>query len=192
MTRTGSYDPHRVLGYFDIPSRSVPTSPQISSLPYSPVSRGSSPARDVRRSREYNYSHSGSDLEDALHGFSLVPSWLKLAMEKDQNGNNANKYQERRSVQRYSPLNSPDSIITSSGEPTPENRVPVIGIPIPSKTIVTINPPEEEKTSAAVEEVETTAEDDARYWDEEDEGYWGELEEEEQEEDLEACYRSVL
>src|ERR1700721_1281865 len=81
MARSSSYDPHRVLGYFDIPSRSAPSSPQTTSLPYSPVSRSSSPFRDTRRSREFNHSHSGSDFEDALVGFSLVPNWLKIAME---------------------------------------------------------------------------------------------------------------
>src|SRR5271169_5584265 len=91
MARSTSYDPHRALGYFDIPSRSAPSSPQTSSLPYSPVSRSSSPARDIRRSRDFNHSHSGSDLEDALVGFSLVPNWLKMAMEQDQNSTSKTK-----------------------------------------------------------------------------------------------------
>src|SRR5437762_12164785 len=68
MTRSSSYDPHRVLGYFDLPNRSAPSSPQTTSIPFSPVSRSPSPARDARRSREFNHSHSGSDLEDAQIG----------------------------------------------------------------------------------------------------------------------------
>src|SRR5271167_4217621 len=91
MTRSSSYDPHRVLGYFDLANRSAPSSPQTTSIPLSPGSRSSSPARDVRRSREFNHSHSGSDLEDALVGFSLVPNWLKLAMEQDQNTTSTKK-----------------------------------------------------------------------------------------------------
>jgi len=35
-------------------------------------------------------------------------------------------------------------------------------------------------------------EEDRRYWEEEDEGYFGEMEEDEQDEDLEEAYRSVL
>jgi hypothetical protein len=34
--------------------------------------------------------------------------------------------------------------------------------------------------------------EDRRYWEEEDEGYFGEMEEDEQDEDLEEAYRSVL
>jgi hypothetical protein len=158
----------------------------MSAIPHSPVSRGSSPAREVRRSREYNYSHSGSDLEDALHGFSLVPSWLKVAMEKDQNGNSTSTQRYQDSQHRYSPVNSPESIVTTSSETTPNSiRVPELSVPVPKKGVF--------NTSEAVEkdQVEKNAEDDARYWDEQDDGYWGEMEGEEQEEDLEECYRSV-
>src|SRR5271155_5434947 len=113
MSRSASSDPHRVLGYFDIPSRSAPSSPQTSYVPYSPISRGSSPARDVRRSREFT-SHSGSDLEDALVGFSLVPNWLKVAMDQDKNPNSPTQ-----KTASHSPLNSPDSLLTTSTEQSP-------------------------------------------------------------------------
>src|SRR5271170_7313474 len=113
MTRSSSYDPHRVLGYFDIPSRSAPSSPQTSYVPFSPISRSSSPARDVRRSREFT-SHSGSDLEDALVGFSLVPNWLKMAMDQDKNPNSPTQ-----KTTSHSPLNSPDSMLTTSTEQSP-------------------------------------------------------------------------
>jgi len=184
MTRSSSYDPHRVLGYFDIPSRSAPSSPQTSYVPYSPISRGSSPARDVRRSREFT-SHSGSDLEDALVGFSLVPNWLKTAMEQDQNtshSSNGSKNTTQR-PSRYSPLNSPDSLMTTSNDQSPLTpRTPQLNVSIP-KTEESIDT---KKTETKPEE------DDRRYWEEEDEGYWGEMEEDEQEEDLEETYRSVV
>src|ERR1700736_492309 len=66
MARATSFDKRRTLGYFDIPTR-TPSSPGLSSsLPYSPISRSSSPAREARMSRELNHSHSGSDFKDAL------------------------------------------------------------------------------------------------------------------------------
>jgi len=188
MTRSSSYDPHRVLGYFDIPSRSVPSSPQTSSLPFSP-SRSSSPARDIRKSRELNPSHSGSDLEDALVGFSLVPNWLKVAMEQDHNTNNSStgqKSSEHR-PHRYSPLNSPDSLMTTSNETSPATpRTPQLNLTIP-KSKDHVSSPQDNEEKMAADEAE-----DQRYWAEEDEGYWGEMEEYERDEELEECYRSVL
>lgn len=178
MVRSSSYDPHRVLGYFDLPSRSAPSSPQTNSLPYSPISRSSSPARDARRSREFNYSHSGSDLEDALVGFSLVPNWLKMAMEQDQNPTAAQKTNPNR-PRKYSPLNSPNSLTTSNDTSPVTPRTPQLNVTIPKAT---------EKLSSS--EKESNSEDEDRlYWEEEDEGYWGEMEEDEQDEDLEETYR---
>jgi hypothetical protein len=187
MSRSASSDPHRVLGYFDLPSRSAPSSPQTSYLPYnSPASRSSSPARDPRRSRDFNYSHSGSDLEDALVGFSLVPNWLKMAMEQDQNPNASSSAQKSTTANRrpykYSPLNSPDSLLTSSNDVTPVTpRTPQLALTIPRSE------------DQPAKETQIKAEDeDRRYWEEEDEGYFGEMEEDEQDEDLEEAYRSVL
>jgi len=104
-----SSNPHRVLGYFDIPTRSAPSSP------YTPRSRSSSPA--PRSSKEFN---AGSQLDDALVGFSLVPNWLKLAMEQDQ------KIRSPESI-TSSPLSSaprtPNLNITiSKGAQTPEEE----------------------------------------------------------------------
>src|SRR5271170_671608 len=186
MSRSASSDPHRVLGYFDIPSRSAPSSPQTSYLPYSPASRSSSPARDPRRSRDFNYSHSGSDLEDALVGFSLVPNWLKMAMEQDQNPNGSSSAQKSTAANRrphkYSPLNSPDSMMSSSNEVTPVTpRTPQLAVTIPRS-----------KDEPAKETQIKPEDEDRRYWEEEDEGYFGEMEEDEQDEDLEEAYRSVL
>ena len=186
MTRSASSDPHRVLGYFDIPSRSAPSSPQTSYLPYSPASRSSSPARDPRRSRDFNFSHSGSDLEDALVGFSLVPNWLKMAMEQDQRPNSSSSAQKSTSLpnqrpHKYSPFNSPDSLMSSSNEVTPITpRTPQLNLTIPRS-----------KDEAATETQIKPEEEDRRYWEEEDEGYFGELDEDE-DEDLEEAYRSVL
>jgi hypothetical protein len=180
MTRSSSYDPHRALGYFDLPNRSLPSSPQTTSTPFSPVSRSSSPARDVRRSREFNHSHSGSDLEDALVGFSLVPNWLKLAMEQDQNSAAQQKSNTQR-PNRYSPLNSPVSLTTTSNDVLPVTpRTPQLNVAIPN-------------SNASNQNSELKAEDeDQRYWEEEDEGYFGEMDEDEPDEDLEETYRSVL
>lgn len=183
MIRSSSYDPHRVLGYFDLPNRSAPSSPQTTSIPFSPVSRSSSPARDVRRSREFNHSHSGSDLDDALVGFSLVPNWLKLAMEQDQNSATQQKSNSQR-PNRYGQLNSPDSLMTTSNEASPVTpRTPQLNVTIPNtKEPVSSNQTIESKAD----------DDDQRYWEEEDDGYFGEMEEYEQDEDLEETYRSVL
>src|SRR5271169_3346472 len=176
MARSTSYDPHRALGYFDIPSRSAPSSPQTTSIPFSPVSRSSSPARDGRRSREFNYSHSGSDLEDALVGFSLVPNWLKMAMEQDQNPNASSSAQKStaagRRPHKYSPLNSPDSLMGSSNEVTPATaRTPQLALTITRS-----------KDQTAKETQIKPEDEDQRYWKEEDEGYFGEMEEDEQDE----------
>src|ERR1700733_7912225 len=113
VTRSTFSDPHRVLGYFDMPSRSAP-SPQTSYLPYYPTGRSSHPAGDRRRSHDFNYSNSGSELEDALFGFSLVPNWLKFAMGQDQNPNSA----VNRRAHKYRPLNSSDSMMSSSNDVT--------------------------------------------------------------------------
>src|SRR5271156_6114586 len=166
VSRNSSYNPHQALGYFDIPSRSAPSSPQTASFPFSPVSRSSSPAR---RSRELTHSYSGSDFEDSLVGFSLVPNWLKMAMEKD--GNVQNKSNGIR-PKRYSPLNSPDSIISSSNETTPQTpRTPQLNVTIPkSHDIVSA-----QKEDITKEEVQNE-EEDRRYWEEEDDGYFGEME----------------
>ena len=187
MARSASSDPHRVLGYFDLPSRSAPSSPQTSYLPYSPVSRSSSPARDPRRSRDFNYSHSGSDLEDALVGFSLVPNWLKMAMEQDQNPNASPAAQKPTPANRrphgQSTLSSPDSLRSSSNDVTPVTpRTPQLHL--------TIAPGKEQPTTKKPLKPE---DEDRQYWEEEeDEGYFGELDEDEQDEDLEEAYRSVL
>ena len=182
MTRSSSYDPHRVLGYFDLPNRSAPSSPQTTSIPFSPVSRNSSPARDVRRSREFNYSHSGSDLDDALVGFSLVPNWLKLAMEQDQNSTAQQKSNAHR-PNRYSPLNSPDSLMTSSNDVSPVTpRTPQLNVAIPNT---------KEHPSSNQNNESKKQDEDQRYWEEEDEGYFGEMDDE-QDDDLEETYRSVL
>lgn len=189
MTRSASYDPHRVLGYFDIPSRSAPSSPQASYIPYSPISRGPSPARDSRKSREYNYSnHSGSDFEDALVGFSLVPNWLKTAMEQDQPTKKSSTLRPTLppKTSSASSLNSPNSITTMSTpstEATPVTpRTPQLNLAIPQAD--NFNSPKRRNSKP------TQAEDeDRRYWEEEeDEGYWGEMEQDE--EDLEEEYRS--
>jgi len=181
MKRSSSYDPHRVLGYFDLPNRSAPSSPQTTSVPFSPISRSSSPARDARRSRGFSHSHSGSDLEDALVGFSLVPNWLKMAMEQDQNTTAQQKSSANQS-NRYSPLNSPDSLLSTSNDASPLTpRTPQLNVAIPNtKQLESSNENNESKTE----------DEDQRYWDDEDDGYWGEMEEDDQ--DLEETYRSVL
>lgn len=182
MSRSSSYDPHKVLGYFDLPSRSAPSSPQNSYIPFSPVSRSSSPAgRDVRRSRDLNVSHSGSDIEETLTGFSLVPNWLKMAMEQDQHSNQSTQKSAPRRPYKYSPLNSPDSIVSSSNDASPITpRTPQLNVALPQNEEST-----QEKSGQKEEKVE-----DEEYWAEEDEGYFGELDEDE-DEDLEEIYRSV-
>jgi hypothetical protein len=176
MGRSSSYDPHRVLGYFDIPSRSAPSSPQSSSLPYTPVSRSSSPAReDVRRSKDFNSlsRHGGSDFDDALHGFSLVPHWLKIAMEK---------HVPVESVMKVRPSSS----LQSPNESAPTNGRPVsLVVDIPQKET---HPPSSEASSKTV----SAEDEDRRYWEEEEEdgSYLATMEDDD--EDLEECYRSVL
>jgi hypothetical protein len=189
MSRSSSYDPHRVLGYFDLPSRSAPSSPQTSYLPYSPISRGSSPARDSRRSREYNHSHSGSDFEDALVGFSLVPNWLKIAMEQEQPSSKSSTLRTALPPKpTYSPLDSPNSTTTStpSSDSMPVTSVtPQLNLAIPQTGDLTSSKRRNSKPTRAEDD------DDRRYWEleEEDEGYWGEMEQD-QEADLEETYRS--
>jgi len=108
-------------------------------------------------------------------------------MEKDQNGNVPNKSNGIR-PKRYSPLNSPDSIISSSNETTPQTpRTPQLNVHIPkSHDIVSA-----QKEDPAKQEVQNE-EEDRRYWEEEDDGYFGEMEDHEDEEDLEEAYRSVF
>ena len=188
MSRSSSYDPHRVLGYFDLPSRSAPSSPQTSYLPYSPISRGSSPARDSRRSREYNHSHSGSDFEDALVGFSLVPNWLKIAMEQDQPSSKSSTLRPVLPPKPiYSPLDSPNSTTsTPSSDTMPVTSVtPQLNLAIPQTGDLMSSKRRNSKPARAEDD------DDRRYWEleEEDEGYWGEMEQDE-EANLEETYRS--
>jgi hypothetical protein len=187
MARSSSYDPHRVLGYFDIPSRSAPSSPQMSYLPYSPISRSSSPARDTRRSREYTHSHSGSDFDDALVGFSLAPNWLKLAMEQDQLPSaHDSSITGRRSP--YSPLSSPNSNTNTSAQNTPVTpRTPQLNLEIPNPKGLASGPQIIRRGSKPNRQID----EDRQYWEEEeDDGYFGEMEEE-GEEDLEEAYRSI-
>lgn len=178
MTRSSSHDAHRVLGYFDLPSRSAPSSPQTTSIPlFSPISRSSSPGRDTGKPHKFNHSRSGSDLDDALVGFSLVPNWLKMAMEQGQNTNQSSR--TRSNTNRSSLLSSPDSLTTTSNEAspaTPQNSQLNIKIPQTQEVQNDLKPEEE----------------DQRYWEDEDEGYWGEMEEDEQDEALEEAYQSVL
>jgi hypothetical protein len=190
MARASSFDKRRTLGYFDIPTRSAPSSPQASSLPYTPISRSSSPAREARLSRELNHSHSGSDFEDALVGFSLVPNWLKLAMEQGQHPTSM----PRRSTPHRDgnrPMPSPSSTESTSNVTTPLTpRVPQLNITIPSDKILLPSPQMQDKFAAAKSHRE--GDEDRRYWEEEDEGYWAEMDEEQQEEDWEEAYRSVI
>src|SRR5579859_2989166 len=185
MARSSSYDPHRVLGYFDMPSRSAPSSPQMSYLPYSPVSRSSSPARDTRKSREYTHSHSGSDFDDTLMGFSLTPNWLKMAMEQDQLPSSlANNSRTKPS----SPISSPNSNPSISDQSTPITpRTPHLNVDIPKPKELDQSPQFTRRGSKHNRQ----AEEDRRYWEEEeDDGYFGEMEEE-GEEDMEEAYRSI-
>ena len=190
MARSNSHEPHRVLGYFDIPSRSAPSSPQMSYLPYSPISRSSSPARDARKSKEYTYSHSGSDFDDTLVGFSLAPNWLKLAMEQDQLPSaSANNSSMPRRNPYTPPLSSPNSNVSTSAQSSPvTRRTPQLTLEFPAP---------EELASAAGPQIKRRAskpngqaDEDRRYWEDEDDGYFGEMEEE-GEEDLEEAYRSI-
>lgn len=185
MARSSSYDPHRVLGYFDIPSRSAPSSPQMSYLPYSPVSRGSSPARDVRKSKEHTHSHSGSDFDDTLVGFSLAPNWLKLAMEQDQLPSSSAPNSR---TKPYSPVSSPNSNLSTSPQNTLATpQTPHLNVDIPNPKGLVSSPQFTRRGSKPNRQ----ADEDRKYWEEEeDDGYFGEMEEE-GEEDLEEAYRSI-
>lgn len=133
---------------------------------------------------DYNPSYSGSDLEDALVGFSLVPNWLKMAMEQDRNSQQHSATQKPNDQGR---LHSPDSMMTTSNEATPVTpRTPQLTLTMP-KTKELASSPQKEAESQRQEQED----DDRRYWEEEDEGYFGEMEEGE-DEDLEECYRSVF
>jgi hypothetical protein len=135
----------------------------------------------VRRSRDLNVSHSGSDIEETLTGFSLVPNWLKMAMEQDQHSNQSAQKSAPRRPYKYSPLNSPDSIVSSSNDASPITpRTPQLNVALPQNEEST-----KEKSGQKEEKVE-----DEEYWAEDDEGYFGELDEDE-DEDLEEIYRSV-
>jgi hypothetical protein len=185
MARSSSYDPHRALGYFDIPSRSAPSSPQVSYTPFTPQSRSASPAREARRSREFNNSHSGSDLEDALVRFNLVPNWLKLAMEQDQPVMGVKPPQTPRNPS--SPLNSPNSVVTSPNPNTHPIQTPYLNLTIPQGRNVKVA---ELQEAAEISNAKPSDDEDRLYWEqEEDEGYWAEMEE--NDEDLEEAYRSV-
>jgi len=71
--------------------------------------------------------------------------------------------------------------MSSSNEVTPITpRTPQLNLTIPRS-----------KDEAATETQIKPEEEDRRYWEEEDEGYFGELDEDE-DEDLEEAYRSVL
>lgn len=186
MGRSSSYDPHRVLGYFDIQNRSAPSSPQTSNLPYSPTSRSASPARDALRSRDFSHQyHSGSDFEDALVGFNLVPNWLKMAMEQDQPIMAGVKSTQIRQHPQspLSPLSPVNSALPSSNNTTPVTpHSQQLNVTIPqNKAVKTL-------VSQNIIGLSRTEEEDRRYW-EEDDGYWGEMEEDD--EDLEEAYRSV-
>lgn len=186
MARATSFDKRRTLGYFDIPTRATPSSPQASSLPYSPISRGSSPAREARLSRDFNHSHSGSDFEDALVGFSLVPNWLKMAMEQDNHRPTSAPRPSSLGPATYATMPSPASTVSTPNETRPVTpRIPQLHLAIPLGKELISAPPE--KLDAA--KLEREGDDDRRYWEEEDEGYWAEMDEEE-EEDLEEAYRS--
>ena len=111
-----------------------------------------------------------------------------MAMERDQNGIVQNKSSAELRPRRYSPLNSPDSVLLSSSNGnTPQTpRTPQLNIPIPkSHNIVTGQ--REDTTKRQVD----NEEEDRRYWEEDDDGYFGEMEDHE-DEDLEEAYRSVL
>lgn len=72
--------------------------------------------------------------------------------------------------------------MTSSNDATPVTpRTPQLNVTIPRS-----------KDEAAMETQIKPEEEDRRYWEEEDEGYFGEMDEDEQDEDLEEAYRSVL
>jgi len=106
-----------------------------------------------------------------------------MAMEQDQHSSQSGTQNSaaRRSY-KYSPLNSPDSIVSSSNDASPITpRTPQLNVALPQNEVSTKDIKSEDK--------EKQLEDDA-YWAEEDEGYFGELDEDE-DEDLEEIYRSV-
>ena len=109
-----------------------------------------------------------------------------MAMEQDQNTNASSSAQKSTTASRlpykYSPLNSPDSLLTSSNEVTPVTpRTPQLALTMPRS-----------EDQPAKETQIKPEDEDRRYWEEEDEGYFGEMEEDEQDEDLEEAYRSAL
>jgi hypothetical protein len=101
-------------------------------------------------------------------------------MEQDQNATTEQK--STNPPRKYSPLNSPDSSMASSNDPSPiTSGTRPLSLTIPEKS---------EKTVSSSQKQSKPEDEDQRYWDEEDEGYWGEIEGDE--EDLEETYRSVL
>jgi hypothetical protein len=140
-------------------------------------------------SREFNPSHnSGSDFEDALVGFSLVPNWLKMAMEQDQHPHTSVAKRTTLRSEESGQLNSPPSSTMTSNVTTPASpRLPQLHLSIPKKKELLPLPG---KLGAA--KLEREEDDDRRYWEEDDDGYWAEMDEQEHDEDLEEAYRSVI
>jgi hypothetical protein len=117
-----------------------------------------------------------------------------MAMEQEHNSNNpaSQKGVPRYPPKRYSPLNSPDSILDSSTDPSPTTpRTPRLNIAIPKSDELSSIPANDAKRREP--KAEHDDEEDRRYWEEEeDDGYWGELDEDEddeKDEDLEETYR---
>ena len=74
--------------------------------------------------------------------------------------------------------------MTTSNDASPVTpRTPQLNVTIPN----TNEPVSSNQNNESKEEDE-----DQRYWEEEDEGYFGEMDEDEQDDDLEETYRSVL
>ena len=103
-------------------------------------------------------------------------------MEQDQHQNRSGvKRTGHQRINKYSPLNSPDSIVSSSNDVSPITpRTPQLNISVPLN---------EESTKDSKPDEKQQLEDEA-YWAEDDEGYFGEMEGDE-DDDLEEIYRSV-
>lgn len=123
-----------------------------------------------------------------------MPNWLKLAMEQDQHSGQSSAAAAYKSASHrpshFSPINSPDSLMTTSNDASPLSpRTPQLNVTIPqSRNLIS---DVQNNTNTTKPDLDNN-DDDQRYWEEEDEGYWGEMEEAEQDEDLEEAYRSVL
>jgi len=129
-------------------------------------------------------------LEDALAGFTLVPNWLKLAMEQDQpviTGSRPNLPQ----LKPFTPLiSSPSSFPPSSADPLfTMSPTPHLNLRIPGNQTDAINPANDfPDPNPKIDHDDD--DEDRRYWEqEEDEGYLPEMEDDE---DLEEVYRSVF